>query len=44
MKNRGEDGNKDTDLLGNVLEDSGRGKCKLGQSERVALTYMHCQM
>ena len=40
---RGQDGNKDTDLLENGLEDTGRGKGKLGQSERVAWTYMHYQ-
>ena len=28
----------------NGLEDTGRGKCKLGQSERVALTYIQYQM
>ena len=28
----------------NGLEDMGRGKGKLGQSERVAWTYMHYQM
>ena len=28
----------------NGLEDIGRGKGKLGQSERVALTYIHYQM
>ena len=30
--------NKDTDLLENGLEDMGRGKGKLGQSEREAWT------
>ena len=34
----------DTDLLENGLEDMGRGKGKLGQSERVAWTYIHYQM
>ena len=29
MKNLGEDRNKDTDLLENGLEDTGRGKGKL---------------
>ena len=43
MKNLGEDGNKDTDLLENIFEDTGRGKHKLGQSERVAWTYIHYQ-
>ena len=37
------DGNKDTDLLENVLEDMGRRKGKLGKSERVAWTYIHYQ-
>ena len=37
------DGNKDADLLENGLEDMGRGKDKLGQSERVAWTYIHYQ-
>ena len=41
MKNLGQDGNKDTDLLENGLEDTGRGKGNLGQSERVAWTYIH---
>ena len=36
--------NKDADLLQNGLEDMGRGKVKLGQSERVAWTYIHYQM
>ena len=44
MKNLGLDGNKDTDLLENGLEDTERGKCKLGQSGRVAWTYIHYQM
>ena len=44
MKNLGLDGNKDTDLLENGLEDTERGKGKLGQSKRVALTYIHYQM
>ena len=35
--------NKDADLLENGLEDTGRGKGKLGQSERVAWTYIHYQ-
>ena len=43
MKNLGARRNKDTGLLGNGLEDRGRGKGKLGQSERVALTYIHYQ-
>ena len=30
MKNLGQDGNKDTDLLENGLEDMGSGKGKLG--------------
>ena len=36
-------GNKDADIE-NGLEDRGRGKGKLGQSERVTLTYIHYQM
>ena len=45
IKNLGvQDGNKDADLLENGLEDTGRGKGKLGQSERVAWTYIHYQM
>ena len=43
MKNLGQDGNKDTDLLENGPEDIGRGKGRLGQSERVAWTYIHYQ-
>ena len=31
------------DLLENGLEDMGRGKGKLGRSERVAWTYIHYQ-
>ena len=38
------DRNKDTDLLVNGLEDMGRGKGKLGESKRVAWTYIHYQM
>ena len=36
MKNLGQDGSKDADVLENGLEDTGRGKGKLGRSERVA--------
>ena len=36
--------NKDADLLENGLEDTGRGKGKLGRSERVAWTYIYYQM
>ena len=43
QKNQGKDGNKDDDLLENRLKDTGRGKGKLGQSERVAWTYIHYQ-
>ena len=43
MKNLGQDGNKDTDIE-NGLEDTGRGKGKLGRSERVAWAYTHYQM
>ena len=39
-----QDGNKVADLLENGLEDTGRGKGKLGQSERVAWTYIHYQI
>ena len=35
----GQDRNKVADVE-NGLEDTGRGKCKLGLSERVALTYI----
>ena len=35
--------NKDADIE-NGLEDTGKGKGKLGRSERVALTYLHYQM
>ena len=47
MKNQ--DGNKDTDLLESGLEDTGRGKGKLGQNEKVVVvvyiwTYIHYQM
>ena len=38
---RGKMQNKDADLLENGLEDTGRGKGKLGQSERVTWTYIH---
>ena len=41
---RVKDRNKDADLLENGLEDTGRGKGKLGQSERVAWTCIHYQM
>ena len=44
MKNLGARWDKDADLLGNGLEDMGRQKGKLGQSERVAWTYIHYQM
>ena len=43
LKNLGQDRNKDTDVE-NRLEDTGRGKVKLGRSERVAWTYIHYQM
>ena len=39
----GQDRNKDADLLENGLEDTGRGKGKMGQNERVAWTYIHNQ-
>ena len=38
-----QDRNKDADIE-NGLEDMGRGKGKLGRSERVAWTYIHYQM
>ena len=38
-----QDRNKDADIE-NGLEDTGRGKGKLGQNERVAWTYIHYQM
>ena len=41
--NLGQDRNKDADVE-NGLEDMGREKGKLGQSERVTLTYIHYQM
>ena len=44
MKNLGAGRNKDIDLLENGLEDTVRGKGKLGQSERLAWTYIHYQM
>ena len=37
-----QDRNKDADVE-NGLEDMGRGKAKLGRSERVAWTYIHYQ-
>ena len=40
LMNLRQDGKKDADVE-NGLEDTGRGKGKLGQSERVALTYRH---
>ena len=40
---RGSNLNKDADVE-NGLEDTGRGKGKLGRSERVAWTYIHHQM
>ena len=43
LKNVGQDRNKDTDVE-NGLEDTGSGKGKLAQSERVAWTYIHYQM
>ena len=41
INNLGADGNKAAHLLENGLEDTGRWKGKLGQSERVAWTYIH---
>ena len=40
--NLGQDRNKDADVE-NGLQDTWRGKCKLGRSERVAWTYIHYQ-
>ena len=40
---RGRTGIKTQDVE-NGLEDTGRGKGKLGRSERVAWTYIHYQM
>ena len=42
LKNLGQYKSKDADIE-NGLEDTGRGKGKLGQSERVAWTYIHYQ-
>ena len=42
LKNLGAHRNKDADIE-NGVEDTGRGKGKLGRSERVALTYIHYQ-
>ena len=42
-----QEANKDADLLENGLEDTGRGKGKMGQSERVVVymwTYIHYQI
>ena len=38
---QGQDRNKDADLLENGLEDTGRGKGKLEQSERVEIGRAH---
>ena len=43
LKNLGAGKNKDVDVE-NGLDDMGRGKGKLGQSERVAWTYIYYQM
>ena len=43
LRTSGQDRNKDADVE-NGLEDTRRGKGKLGQSERVAWTYIHYQM
>ena len=42
-RTKGQDRNKDAEIE-NGLEDMERGKGKLGQSERVACTYIHYQM
>ena len=43
MESKKKDRNKDTNVE-NGLEDTERGKGKLGRSERVAWTYIHYQM
>ena len=43
LKNLGAGQVKDADIE-NGFEDTGRGKGKLGQCERVAWTYIHYQM
>ena len=43
QKRKRQDRNKAADVE-NGLEDTGRGKGKLGRSERVAWTYIHYQM
>ena len=43
LKNQGQDRNKDADVE-NGLEDTGRGKGKLGRSERVTWTYIHLSL
>ena len=43
LQETGQDRNKEADIE-NGLEDTGRGKGKLGQIERVAWTYIHYQM
>ena len=40
---QGPDSNKDAEVE-NGLEDTGRGKGKLGRSERVTWTYIHYRM
>ena len=41
----GQDRNKDVDVdVENGFEDMGRGKGKLGRSERMAWTYIHYHM
>ena len=44
MKHLGARREKDRDVVENGLEDTGRAKGKVGQSERVAWTYIHYQM
>ena len=41
---KGQEGNKDTDLLENGLEDMGRGWGEMWQGKRVSWTYIHYQM
>ena len=43
LKNLGQDRNKDADIE-NGLEDTARGKGKLGPSERLTWAYIHYEM
>ena len=44
MESKNKKGNKDADLLENGFENTGRGKGKLGRSERMVWTYIYYQM